>query len=1180
MTEIDNLEIRIEADSSAAAQKVIALADSLDKLGAQARSAQQPTLKAADAIASVNDAADGIKTAVSGISELSTALSAISNIKIPDSIGNLAKALQPLNTAVSTLRHFSGSAVNKSIEALNNLYGAISSVTIASERSGQIKSFITDIQSLKLDNSLANSLRSIGRAASVITNAQPNENAADSLRLFIDTVRLITDDDIQKMQLLSDAAKGLAALKLNPNGQGEPEKQIDEQQSGDLIDRLFPGIEHYGGKIIELFRWIGERGSEAFHKINTAIASVISKSGELISKLGAIGASMTGKAIGAVFAPLAKVGSAFKSATAKAVQFFNAIKRIALYRAIRSMIKSITEGFQQGRENLYQYSLLVGTQFAKSMDMAATSFLYLKNSIGAATAPLTNYLVPILDKVIDRVVELINKFNELTAVLTGADTWTRAIKYPVQWQEAADDANKAAKKLKSTMLGFDELNVIEPKQNANGNSGMTADDYLHMFEEVEVKARITGVEYEDSIFAPIVKAWDNVGEKNLNKIVTAWQNLRDLAADVRDTIREVWMGGAGQKSVEIILNSIGSISGAVGNLAAGFKKAWDNAGAGKRIVDKIWGIANNLGTTFSNIREKIENWAATVDFSPIVNSLGDLFEAIEKITDPDGTLARMFGKVWDKLFLPLATWTIEEAAPLFVETLAAGIDALSAALDNAEPEFDKFLEFLGALGDYTGENVVGILTALKVGFDIISGKDVSDEDIAALERQQQKQKDFLSGFESLGYSWFDKFNPDAASTGAWGANDSSDKYLFGGEGGYNYDAGYAAHVAEMQAEWDSPTRLTHWYDIGRSNVQFADTPWYEGRPETGFLMDFAAAWNAGLGGYFYHKDDQSEESSIDWDDALDVDGAETSISKIGGFFKDFGSNWSIGWNDMKKTVSEGWESFKTDWGSGIDTIGGEWETFKSDWSIGWDSIKKGASEKWESFKSDWLSGWETIGEKWESFKSDWSSGWETIGEKWEGFKEDWTSGWQSISESIGKTVLALWEGSDGTGGIKGSINRMLTGIEAFFRFIVNGINALIVRVNSFTIGSGAMKVISAIADKVLPESFSLGLTPISTFSLPRLAMGGVVDTGQLFIARESGAELVGRYGSNTAVMNNDQIVEAVARGVYSAVSAAMQNGNGGVNEVKVYLDGRQILARTEDIKRDKGMTLFAGAYNP
>lgn len=47
------------------------------------------------------------------------------------------------------------------------------------------------------------------------------------------------------------------------------------------------------------------------------------------------------------------------------------------------------------------------------------------------------------------------------------------------------------------------------------------------------------------------------------------------------------------------------------------------------------------------------------------------------------------------------------------------------------------------------------------------------------------------------------------------------------------------------------------------------------------------------------------------------------------------------------------------------------------------------------------------------------------------------------------------------------------------------------------------------------------------------AEGGFVGTGDMFIAREAGPELVGRIGSRTAVANNDQIVQGVASGVAS-----------------------------------------------
>lgn len=66
------------------------------------------------------------------------------------------------------------------------------------------------------------------------------------------------------------------------------------------------------------------------------------------------------------------------------------------------------------------------------------------------------------------------------------------------------------------------------------------------------------------------------------------------------------------------------------------------------------------------------------------------------------------------------------------------------------------------------------------------------------------------------------------------------------------------------------------------------------------------------------------------------------------------------------------------------------------------------------------------------------------------------------------------------------------------------------------------------------------------------ASGGFPAQGQMFIARESGPELVGSIGSHTAVANNDQIVSAVSQGVASAVASVLGNGR---SNVTVTLEG-------------------------
>lgn len=73
------------------------------------------------------------------------------------------------------------------------------------------------------------------------------------------------------------------------------------------------------------------------------------------------------------------------------------------------------------------------------------------------------------------------------------------------------------------------------------------------------------------------------------------------------------------------------------------------------------------------------------------------------------------------------------------------------------------------------------------------------------------------------------------------------------------------------------------------------------------------------------------------------------------------------------------------------------------------------------------------------------------------------------------------------------------------------------------------------------------------------AEGGLVDSGQVFIAREAGPELVGTMGRQTAVANNDQIVEGIASGV----AAAMASQNSLLSQQNGLL--REILAKSGNV---------------
>ena len=150
--------------------------------------------------------------------------------------------------------------------------------------------------------------------------------------------------------------------------------------------------------------------------------------------------------------------------------------------------------------------------------------------------------------------------------------------------------------------------------------------------------------------------------------------------------------------------------------------------------------------------------------------------------------------------------------------------------------------------------------------------------------------------------------------------------------------------------------------------------------------------------------------------------------------------------------------------------------------------------------------------------------------------------------------------------VKGIFNGVIGSVEGVINRVISGFNNLIGKFNN---------VVTWAAD-IVGANWK-GLKTISLVSLPRLKDGGFVDEGQLFIAREAGAEMVGSMNNRTAVANNDQIVAGIKTGVYEAVIAAMGNTTQkGEQIIKVFLDGKQIMATVEKHQRERGVSIMGG----
>ena len=234
--------------------------------------------------------------------------------------------------------------------------------------------------------------------------------------------------------------------------------------------------------------------------------------------------------------------------------------------------------------------------------------------------------------------------------------------------------------------------------------------------------------------------------------------------------------------------------------------------------------------------------------------------------------------------------------------------------------------------------------------------------------------------------------------------------------------------------------------------------------------------------------------------------------------------WSSVWQAVKTTVSDAWdkisakahgvyESLKMY----IDTI---WDDVKNVWQSAWERIHATVTEKWEMFtttaKQKFGQVKDAVSQKWDEIKIDAESKWESIKKslksKWENAKETARTVFDGLAEivkkawdKIGEAVGNVWSG------VENFISGLIKKIQDFVGKVGDAINKLKTLNNEATEKSG------------------------KPFWQEGFANGGFPSSGSVFLAGESGAELVGNINGKTGVANTAEITEAIEQAVSSAM---------------------------------------------
>lgn len=529
-------------------------------------------------------------------------------------------------------------------------------------------------------------------------------------------------------------------------------------------------------------------------------------------------------------------------------------------------------------------------------------------------------------------------------------------------------------------------------------------------------------------------------------------------------------------------------------------------------------------TKLERALQRVKDLIASINFEPLRQAAGRVREAFVGLANViSGALSWAF----DNVLTPLAHWTIEAALPAGLNLLADVIDLVTAAINAAKPHL-KYLweEFLQPAANWAGETFVNLLNRFS-------------EIIRSLT-------DLLSG--NTGFKDFlDTLTPLEAGLGAAGITAVG---LFGGIKLLN---GVLKTISGTVGLVTSAFRLL-------SN------------PITIAILAVGGLVAAGV--WFYKNwDTVKEKVSAAWEaiKAKFEEGKkelQADIENIKAYF----AGLSAKWEGIKAAIAEKWETIKTKFAEGKQELQADIDNIKelfASLSTKWEEIRSAITEKWDALKRKFESGRDAVNNAIKSIKS---------------FFEGLRAKWNEVKESIASKVDELqrkWESFKISFGIvKDAIARfadnLWSRVSTPFQNIINLIDRISAAASTASAWVNSVLGSGGAADQFAERNIEAGG---GLWAGMNFASGGFPPVGQIFVSREKGPELVGTIGGQSAVANNDEIVEAVSRGVATAVAQVMNNGSSrqGENTLVLNLNGREfaraIFNDMRSVTSERGISL-------
>ena len=451
--------------------------------------------------------------------------------------------------------------------------------------------------------------------------------------------------------------------------------------------------------------------------VKTNAGSAARQFRSLSSALNGVRSAGRSVSSGGTHKAIAKVGSAAKTASGHVGKLFASIKRIAFYRLLRTVIKEITQAFNEGLKNAYHFSKGIGGSLAATLDGLTTKSLTMKNQMGAAFGALLQAIAPIILQIISLVTRLMQALSALFAAIGGGQ-YLIAKDTATAW----DKATGAAQKYKNTILGFDEINRLDDPNSGGGGGGA---DWGSMFEEGKLPEWAQAIsdklkQLKESLdFSKIKESWDRLKEsaRGLADVIGrglgwAWDNV--LVPLARWTIQEL-----APRLVDLLATALDFLRAVLEKLGP--------------ILEPLW----------ENVLKPFFEWCGDL----VLDGLDELIDLLEDFTKLiDGEIS------WDEFIsgldgVQIALLALGGLAVLnAIGKVTTGIMSIPASIAKAIP---KMATGLAQMAKTAATGALGVFDAVMIAYDAAKLKEAADTFHEAQEAHNHETEVSLSTYAKL-----------------------------------------------------------------------------------------------------------------------------------------------------------------------------------------------------------------------------------------------------------------------------------------------------------------------------------------------------------------------------------------------------------------------------------------------